>query len=337
MGFPRKTLFLLVFMVLFTNHYYSESASDYTTLVYKGCSKDTFTDPNGVYSQALSSLFGSLVAQSTKTKFFKATSGSGQSTMTGIFQCRGDLSTSDCYNCVSRLPVLSDKLCGKTIAARIQLLGCYMLYEVAGFSEQVSGMQMLFKACGATTRSNGGFEVKRDTAFSVMENGVVSAHGFYATSYQGLYVMGQCEGDVGDSDCGECVKNAVQKAEVECGSSTSAQVYLHKCFISYGYYPNGVPRGHSSSSSSASSSSSYSSSSSGFKHKTFHQGTKVHEIFTFLDLNFVTPFTKCHLCNLGLIIWPIDATGRAKYREDSGYNIRRGSRGCILGYLLAIC
>ncbi|KAL5139198.1 Cysteine-rich repeat secretory protein 3 [Glycine soja] len=265
MGFPRKSLFLLLLLIFFTNLDLAESASDYTTLVYKGCSKETFTDPNGVYSQALSSLFGSLVSQSTKAKFFKATTGNGgQTSMTGLFQCRGDLSNSDCYNCVSRLPVLSDKLCGKTTAARIQLLGCYMLYEVVGFSQQISGMQILYKTCGGTNAAGRGFEERRDTAFSVMENGVVSGHGFYATSYQSLYVMGQCEGDVGDSDCGECVKSAVQRAQVECGSSISGQVYLHKCFISYSYYPNGVPGRHSSSSSASSSSSnSYSSSSSG--------------------------------------------------------------------------
>ncbi|XP_061355390.1 plasmodesmata-located protein 2-like [Gastrolobium bilobum] len=262
MGFARQPIFLSFFLVLFTNlkaPHLAESASDYSTLVYKGCSKETFTDPNGVYSQALSTLFGSLVSQSTKTKFYKATSGSGQSSITGLFQCRGDLSNSDCYNCVSRLPVLSDKLCGKTIAARVQLQGCYMLYEVAGFS-QISGMQMLYKTCGGTNAAGSGFEERRDTAFSVMENGVVSGHGFYTTSYQSVYVMGQCEGDVGDSDCGECVKNAVQRAEVECGSSISGQVFLHKCFISFNYYPNGVP---TRSSSSAASSSSYFSSSAG--------------------------------------------------------------------------
>lgn len=259
MGLPLKSLFLFLFLILSSE--LAESASDYTTLVYKGCSKEPFTDPNGVYSQALSALFGSLVSQSTKTKFFKATTGSGQTSMTGLFQCRGDLSNSDCYNCVSRLPVLSDKLCGKTTAARVQLLGCYMLYEVTGFS-QISGMQILYKTCGATNAAGRGFEERRDTAFSVMENGVVSAHGFYATSYQSLYVMGQCEGDVGDSDCGECIKSAVQRAEVECGSSISGQVYLYKCFISYSYYPNGVPGRHSSSAAS-SSSNSFSSSSSG--------------------------------------------------------------------------
>ncbi|KAJ1409480.1 Gnk2-homologous domain [Sesbania bispinosa] len=190
MGFPRKSLFLILFLVLFTNLGPSLSAPDYTTLVYKGCSKETFTDPNGMYSQALSALFGSLVSQSTKGKFFKTTSGSGQTSITGLFQCRGDLSNSDCYNCVSKLPVLSDKLCGKTIAARVQLLGCYMLYEVAGFA-QISGMQILYKTCGATNAAGSGFEERRDTAFSVMENGV---------------------------DCGDCVKFAVQRAQVECGA-----------------------------------------------------------------------------------------------------------------------
>ncbi|KAE9621962.1 hypothetical protein Lal_00032406 [Lupinus albus] len=264
MGFTKKPIFLPFFLILFTHHLnppnLTESASDFTTLVYKGCSKQTFTDPNGQYSQALSSLFGSLVEQSTKTKFYKVTTGTGQNSITGLFQCREDLTNSDCYTCISMLPVLSDKLCGKTISARIQLLGCYLLYEVAGFS-QTSGMQFLYKTCGASNSAGKGFEERRDTALSVVGNGVVSGHGFYTSSYQNVYVMGQCEGDVGDSDCGECVKIAVQRAQVECGSSISGQVFLQKCFISYNYYPNGVPS--RSSSSAASSSSSYSSFSSG--------------------------------------------------------------------------
>ncbi|XP_021899446.1 cysteine-rich repeat secretory protein 3-like isoform X2 [Carica papaya] len=256
MGFASTSFFFFLFLVLFNNLELNpvESAPDYTVLVYKGCSKQSFTDPTGLYSQALSALFGSLVSQSTKSKFFKTTTGTGQTTITGLFQCRGDLSNTDCYNCVSRLPVLSDKLCGKTIAARVQLYGCYILYEIAGFA-QISGMEMLYKTCGATNIAGAGFEERRDTAFSVMENGVISGHGFYATNYQSVYVLGQCEGDLGDTDCGGCVKSAVQRAQVECGGAISGQVYLHKCFISYNYYPNGVPRRSSSASSSSSSSS----------------------------------------------------------------------------------
>ncbi|GMI69873.1 plasmodesmata-located protein 2 [Hibiscus trionum] len=244
-GFSSNPLFLFLSFLVFSSFFELESATDDTTLVYKGCAKQSFTDPAGIYSQALSALFQTLVSQSMKVKFYKTTTGTGQTTITGLFQCRGDLSNSDCYNCASRLPTLADKLCGKTLAARIQLYGCYMLYQVAGFA-QISGMEMLFKTCGSTNVAGTGFEERRDTAFSVLESGVVSNHGFYTTNYQSVYLLGQCEGDVGDSDCGECVKSAVQRAQVECGSSISGQIYLHKCFISYNYYPNGAPRRSSS-------------------------------------------------------------------------------------------
>lgn len=135
------------------------------------------------------------------------------------------------------------------MAARVQLLGCYMLYEVSGFT-QISGLELLYKVCSRTNVAGSGFEMRRDTALTVMQNGLERGNGFYATNYQNVYVLGQCEGDLSSADCGQCVKSAVQKGQVECGSSLSAQVYLHKCFISYSYYPNGVPTKSSSYSSS---------------------------------------------------------------------------------------
>ncbi|KAI7737656.1 hypothetical protein M8C21_003960, partial [Ambrosia artemisiifolia] len=141
------------------------AAPDNSKLVYKGCANQPLPDPNGVYSSSLSAIFGTLIQQSSKSKFYKTTSGS----VSGLFQCRGDLSNVDCYTCVSRLPILMDKLCGKTVAARIQVLGCYMLYEVSGFA-QISGMELLYKTCGKT---NGGFQQRRDAAFSALESVVV--------------------------------------------------------------------------------------------------------------------------------------------------------------------
>lgn len=259
-------LFLLQFIFINVKHIVltnSASSSDYNTLVFKGCANQPLSDPTGIYSQAISALFGTLVSQSSKQMFYQTTTGSSQTTISGLFQCRGDLSNVDCYNCVSRLPVLIDKLCGEPVAARVQVLGCYMLYEVAGFA-QISGLQMLYKTCSGSNIGGSGFEEKRDTALSALESGITTTgNGFYTTSYESMYVLGQCEGELGTSDCGSCVQSAVQRAQVECGSSISGQVYLYKCFISYSYYPNGAPKISSPSSSSSSSSpSSYSSSSS---------------------------------------------------------------------------
>lgn len=244
MGCFSYILLVIIFTILEQTQN-SNCTPDYTTLVYKGCAKQPLSDPSGIYSQSLSSLFSSLLQQSSRSKYYKTNSGNSQASISGLYQCRGDLSNADCYNCVSKLPQLSDQLCGKVAAARIQLLGCYMLYEVSGFT-QISGLQMLYKECSRTNVAGAGFEMKRDSALTVMVNGVANGNGFYTTNYEAVYVLAQCQGDLSTTDCSQCVKTAVQKAQVECGSSLSGQVYLHKCFISYNYYPSGVPTKSSS-------------------------------------------------------------------------------------------
>ena len=117
MGFPSKPFLCFLFLSPFLFVSLPQTAPDYSTSVYKGCAQQAFQDPNGVYSQAISALFGSIVSQSTKTKFFKITTETGQNTMTGqvSFNVEETLAT---------LTATTDKLRGKTIAARIQLYGC---------------------------------------------------------------------------------------------------------------------------------------------------------------------------------------------------------------------
>lgn len=132
---------------------------------------------------------------------------------------------------------MAPSLCGGgAIAGRIQLTGCYLHYEVAGFP-QLSGTELQFKTC---SKSDASFEEKRDTAFSQLETGIAGGSGFYGTTYASVYVIAQCQGDLSVGDCGECVKEAVQRAEVECGKAIAGQVYLNRCYMSYSYYANGV-------------------------------------------------------------------------------------------------
>ncbi|XP_022758517.1 cysteine-rich repeat secretory protein 56-like isoform X2 [Durio zibethinus] len=246
MGLHGKTLSLLsvslfsvtIFLGSFT---FVAIAADYTTLVFKGCADQKFQDPSEVYLQNLKNLMSTLVSQSSQKTFSSTTTGQDPNAITGLYQCRGDLTTSQCYSCVSKIPEISDKLCGKAVAARVQLSGCYLRYEIVGF-KQVPETELLYKVCGSSQASGTDFESRRDTAFGMAEDGVKSGSGlFYTGDYQSVYVLGQCEGDLATSDCGDCAKSAFQTAKDDCGDSISGQVYLHKCYISYSYYPNGVP------------------------------------------------------------------------------------------------
>ncbi|KAK4338701.1 hypothetical protein RND71_043188 [Anisodus tanguticus] len=136
---------------------------------------------------------------------------------------------------------MSLKQCGQSIAARIQLNGCYLRYEIVGF-QPIGPTQLLFKVCGSGQVSETGFGDRLDTALGEIAKGVSgSGNDFYAGGYQSVYVLGQCEGDLSNVDCVDCVKNGAGKAKSECGNSISAQIYLQQCYISYSYYPNGVP------------------------------------------------------------------------------------------------
>ncbi|KAG8389155.1 hypothetical protein BUALT_Bualt02G0199700 [Buddleja alternifolia] len=236
---PSQSLSLL-FLSLALLSTLATSSSDYTNLVFKGCADQNFQDFNSMYKQALSNLLDTLTSQSSSAKFYNTSSNGA---VNGLFQCRGDLSSDDCSRCVKRTPALAQKLCGQAIAARVQLSGCYLRYEVAGF-RQVSGTELLYKVCGSNRASGAGFGDRLDMAMAEIIKGVGSgnSNGFYATGYQSVYVLGQCEGDLSGGDCVNCVKSAVDRAKSECGSSISAQIYLQECYISYTYYPSGVPR-----------------------------------------------------------------------------------------------
>ncbi|XP_037437162.1 plasmodesmata-located protein 2-like isoform X2 [Triticum urartu] len=221
------------------------TCADLYAVVYKGCANQTF--PGGAPPPTVAALSSALAAQSASAKFYKTSSASASSasaSVFGLFQCRGDLSGPDCSSCVARAMSSWRDLCGGAVAARVQLNGCLALYEISGFP-QVSGVQMLFKTCG----SGGGeaaqdFETRRGTAFAQLEGGAgSSAGGFFATSFQQVYALAQCEGDLSNVDCSNCVTQAVQRVAVECGGAPSGQVYLDKCYITYSYYPHGVPHG----------------------------------------------------------------------------------------------
>lgn len=239
---------VVVLLLLLSSSPLHVSSADLYALVYKGCANQTF--PGGGPPATVAALSSALSAQSASAKFYKtssqsASSASPSASVLGLFQCRGDLSGPDCSSCVARAMSSWSDQCGAAVAARVQLNGCLALYEVAGFP-QVSGVQMLFKTCGTGDAGDNGadLQMRRGTAFAQLQGGVgTSAGGFFATSYQQVYALAQCEGDLSPVDCSNCVTQAVQHVEVECGGAPSGQVYLDKCYITYSYYPHGVPHG----------------------------------------------------------------------------------------------
>ncbi|KAH7866378.1 hypothetical protein Vadar_019570 [Vaccinium darrowii] len=221
------SLTLLFFSCFGNNLSMSTNTSNLHGLVYRHCANQYLsTDRTGSLPQILSSLFDELVEQSSQSKFYETSVGDDYIAVSGLFQCRNDLSRDQCFNCVNRLPEM-------TVPAQIRLLGCYLHYKADG--SQVSRLELQHKTCSEFKAVNDGFEEVRDGALAAVVSGVVEGNGFCDTSYESMHVIAQCQGNLEGCDCGECVTNAVQIAQDECGESISGEVYLDSCFMSYNY------------------------------------------------------------------------------------------------------
>ncbi|KAE9448013.1 hypothetical protein C3L33_20088, partial [Rhododendron williamsianum] len=176
-------------------------------LVYKHCASHVSAVPTaGSLPEILSSLFRELVEQSSVSKFYETSVGDDDIAVSGLFQCRDDLGGD------------------QTVPARIRLSGCYLHYKADG--SQISRLELQHKTCSDSKAASDGFEGVREGAFAAVVRGVMGGNGFCDMSYESMHVTAQCQGNLESCDCGECVANAVQIAQDECGESISGEVYL---------------------------------------------------------------------------------------------------------------
>lgn len=238
---------ILLTLTFFLSLHSSIPLPHHSTLVYKTCATKTFNKKlSQTYPQTLNSLFQQLVAHSSQHKFFKTIETlSHDTTISGLFQCRDDISKEDCFSCVNTLPQISNTLCSDSMSARVQLHGCYIHYETEKLPEETDGegyksRVLLHKECEEPVGDYVKFQELMEEAFGTLESGILNSDGYYATNYKSVKLMAQCEGDSDTCECSNCVSDAVQVAKEECATSLSAQIYLDKCFISYGIFGRSV-------------------------------------------------------------------------------------------------
>lgn len=113
----------LLFYSCFGNNLSSTNISNLQDLVYRHCSNQYIsTDPAGSLPQILSSLFNELVEQSSISKFYETSAGDDYIAVSGLFQCRNDLSRDQCFSCVNRLPEMSNTVCGRQVKRCLRFL-----------------------------------------------------------------------------------------------------------------------------------------------------------------------------------------------------------------------
>lgn len=230
-------VFWLIALVVFLGLICARPA-DSQTFVYEGCSQEQYSSGSN-YENNLNSLLGTLLRQASSTDYYNVTAGSGADAVYGLYDCRGDLGSDDCANCIKNAMSQISTVCLQTRGARIQLDGCFMHYDRINFFGQAD-TSFIYKTCSSTMGSDTNFYTHLSTVLSNLMTASASGdnNGFRLTtagdSTTGfVHGLAQCEGDLSGSDCNNCMNVAVQRLKDACGNAVSGQVYLGKCYVRY--------------------------------------------------------------------------------------------------------
>ncbi|KAH9309037.1 hypothetical protein KI387_036948, partial [Taxus chinensis] len=212
------------------------------SVIYRGCSDEEYNQ-GSAYESNLNALLDSIVSQGAY--FYNGSVGVGESVgegnsaAYGVFQCRGDLSNEECVKCKQSIVAQATSLCGSTVAARVQLRGCYLRYENSDFLGTPEQQHLVYKACSPETTTEPGFFYRRDNVLTGLEEGSFSGNNFRVTSSGDskagppVYGYAQCEGDLSWTECADCVFKAATDVKDICAASVAGQVYLQKCYVTY--------------------------------------------------------------------------------------------------------
>lgn len=225
-----SSLFPLFLFTISTLTRPSTSAID--SFVYGGCAQPKYS-PGTPYESNVNSILTSLVNSASFANFnnFKiSVPGSTTSDVVyGLFQCRGDVSSSDCQDCVAHAVSQLGVLCVNSAGGALQLDGCFVKYDNTSFLG-VEDKTVVMKKCGPSIGFDSDALTRRD---SVM--GYLAAGGQYFRMGSSGNVQGvvQCVQDLSLSECKDCVNEAIGRLKSDCGSAAWGDMFLGKCYARY--------------------------------------------------------------------------------------------------------
>ncbi|XP_019174551.1 PREDICTED: putative receptor-like protein kinase At4g00960 isoform X2 [Ipomoea nil] len=204
----------------------------------------TYAPNTSTYQANLNSLLSTLSSNANRDDgFYKFTAGSDRdTTVYGVFMCRGDISTRDCEVCVKDASAYILQICPKQKTAIIWYDFCMLRYSdksMFGRADQSVWLNLLNKQNASdqtkltwvagmafgqlTTRAAAGD--RSGKKFATQETDF--------DEFNRIYCLGQCTPDLSDSDCQTCLRSAIEKLYASYGGI----VLSPSCNVRFEGYP----------------------------------------------------------------------------------------------------
>ncbi|KAD2393593.1 hypothetical protein E3N88_40570 [Mikania micrantha] len=210
------------------------SVSTANSNIYVRCSQLNFTLTTP-YESSINSLFTSLVDSASIYNFNKFEISPEDNTVYGLFQCRGDLSSQNCKDCVVGAISELKTACPMSTGGEIQFEGCYVKYENMSFFG-VQEKSEVFRRCGPSIGYNSDVLNTIDGALAYLVGG--NGQYYRGGDFGSIEGVAQCVQDLSLSDCQDCLSEACGRLRTECETSTWGDMYFGKCYIRYADHGN---------------------------------------------------------------------------------------------------
>lgn len=120
-------------------------------------------------------------------------------------------------------------LCLNSVGGALQLDGCFIKYDNATFLG-VEDKTVVVKKCGPSIGYDSGELTRRDAVLTFLAGGGE----FYRVGESGrVQGVAQCVGDLSASECQDCLSSAIGRLKTDCGTASSGDMFLAKCYARY--------------------------------------------------------------------------------------------------------
>ena len=238
MSFSRfaSFLYLLSFVLLL------QTVVGVDPLFHFCSSSEKFID-NGPYETNLNKLMGYLYLAAPPTGFGKGSVGQNHDQVNGLALCRGDVSNTDCKDCITEASTEIRKLCPDNKAAIVWYDHCLLKYSNMNFFGQVDYQNRFYMWNLNNVSYPTSFNQKTKELLShLAQQGFVNQK-MYAVGEleleesKKLYGLTQCTRDLSSSDCKKCLDDAISELPSCCDGKEGGRVVGGSCNIRYEIYP----------------------------------------------------------------------------------------------------
>lgn len=237
---------VLLIVISLTAHIPLSAASPETTTVWVDCENSEYRHGsafNHNLIKVLESLLRNVYLSGFNVSSVVVKGKNSDGSVYGVAQCRGDLDSSDCQQCVSTAKAELVQRC-QNISGLIQLDGCFLRYDNHNFYGNIESARTSLICNGGKSSQQRKFAHAVNVRLLKITNKAAQSPKLFAAGYslvvpslkEHIYIIAQCWRDLSQTSCGSCLTSAYIAIESCETGAIGAQFESENCYLRYEVY-----------------------------------------------------------------------------------------------------